>query len=60
MTTDMYNDITFAGHILCQYCESKECNSCMINRLLDDAYIEAVESGIINGIIDNDDEDDLD
>jgi hypothetical protein len=32
----------------------------MVNRLLDDAYIEAVGSGIINGIIDNDDEDDLD
>ena len=59
MTADLYNDITNAGHVLCQYCEAHECNNRMVTHLLDDAYIEAVNAGIIENY-ENEDEGDED
>ena len=48
---EIYNKINDACSILCEYCESNECDYCMVSRLNDDAYIEAV-----NDIVDSEQE----
>lgn len=47
MTDEYYNRLTKAGSVLCDYCEAEECESCMVSRLMDDAYTEAANAGII-------------
>ena len=48
MTEKYYNEIIAAGKALCEYCENDECSCCQVTRLMDDAYIEAVEEGIVD------------
>lgn len=48
ITDELYNKLTTAGRTLCEYCESNECSCCQVTRLMDDAYIEAVEEGIVD------------
>lgn len=48
MTEKYYNEINAAAKILCEYCENDECSCCQVTRLMDDAYIEAVEGGIVD------------
>ncbi len=40
MTEKKYNEISNAGKTLCEFCEADACESCMVTRLLDDAYTE--------------------
>jgi len=50
MNIDNYNDLIYAGGVLCAYCQAHPdaCNCCMITHLLDDAFAEALNSGIID------------
>ena len=32
----------------CEYCENDECSCCQVTRLMYDAYIDAVEEGIVD------------
>jgi hypothetical protein len=47
ITQEQYDSIKKAANTLCDYCEADECNYCIVNRLVDDATNEAIESGII-------------
>ena len=47
ITEELYNKLTAAGRTLCEYCENNECECCQVTRLMDDAYVEAVEEGIV-------------
>lgn len=44
MTKELYEKLSMA----CEYCENDECSCCQVRRLIDDAYIEAVEEGIVD------------
>ena len=46
MTKELYEKLSMAGKALCEYCENDECSCCQVTRLMDDAYIEAVEGGL--------------
>ena len=46
-TEELYNKLTAAGRTLCEYCENNECECCQVTRLMDDAYVEAMEEGIV-------------
>lgn len=35
-----YTEINAAATVLCRYCESNECDCCMVNKLVEDAYVE--------------------
>ena len=48
MTKELYEKLSMAGKALCEYCENDECSCCPVRRLIDDAYIEAVEEGIVD------------
>lgn len=48
MTKELYEKLSIAGKALCEYCENDECSCCQVTRLMDDAYIEAVEEGIVD------------
>ena len=48
MTKELYEKLNMAGKALCEYCENDECSCCQVTRLMDDAYIEAVEEGIVD------------
>ena len=45
MTKELYEKLSIAGKALSEYCENDECSCCQVTRLMDDAYIEAVEEG---------------
>lgn len=47
ITEELYNKLTAAGRALCEYCENDECECCQVTRLMDDAYVEAVDAGIV-------------
>lgn len=47
ITDELYNKLTAAGRTLCEYCENDECECCHVTRLMDDAYVEAVNAGIV-------------
>lgn len=47
MTKELYEKLEMAGKALCEYCANAECSCCQVTSLLDDAYIEAIEEGII-------------
>ena len=47
MTGETYYGLEDARKRLCDFCEAGECESCMVSRLLDDAYIEARNAGIV-------------
>lgn len=40
--------LSIAEKALCEYCENDECSCCQVTRLMDEAYIEAVEEGIVD------------
>lgn len=42
MTQQSYDKILEAAKILCEYCEN-----CQVTKLTDDAYLDAIEEGII-------------
>lgn len=42
-----YAELLDARDKLCAYCEVDECEKCIVTRLTDDAYNEAVSSGIV-------------
>lgn len=48
MTKELYEKLSMAGKALCEYCENDECSCCQVTRLMDDAYIKAVEEGIVD------------
>ena len=47
MDEKKYEKIDHAGKVLCEFCQNDECEKCQVTRLLDDAYVEAVEAGIM-------------
>ena len=47
MTKELYEKLDMASKTLCEYCENAECSCCQVTRLMDDAYIEAVEEWIV-------------
>lgn len=47
MTKEKYDELVEARRALCGYCENDECESCQVTRLLDDAYAEAADAGIV-------------
>lgn len=47
MTKELYEKLDMAGKTLCEYCENAECSCCQVTRLMDDAYIEAVNADIV-------------
>ena len=47
MTKELYEKLNMAGKALCEYCENAECSCCQVTRLMDDAYIEAVNADIV-------------
>lgn len=47
MTKEKYAALLNAQKTLCEYCENDECEKCIVTNLLDDAYTEAEEAGII-------------
>ena len=49
MTKELYERLTKASSALCSYCDNDECEACQVTRLMDDAYVEAVEAGIVEG-----------
>ena len=44
MTKEKYQELTKAGNILCNWCE---CEKCQVQILLDEAYAEALEEGVV-------------
>ena len=48
MTKELYEKLDMASKTLCEYCENAECSCCQVTRLMDDAYAEAVEEGIVD------------
>ena len=44
MTKELYEKLSMAGKALCD----NECSCCQVTRLMDDAYVEAVEEGIVD------------
>ena len=48
MTQQSYDKILEAAKILCEYCENNACENCQLTRLTDDAYLDAIEEGIID------------
>ena len=47
MTKELYEKLDMASKTLCEYCENAECSCCPVTRLMDDAYIEAVNADIV-------------
>ena len=47
MTKDMYDKLEKASKTLCEFCDNDACESCQVSLLMNDAYAEAVDSGII-------------
>ena len=47
MDKNKYAEIINAKNILCEYCESDECDNCIVQILADDAANEAIDAGII-------------
>ena len=47
MTKELYEKLDMASKTLCEYCENAECSCCQVTRLMDDAYIEAVNADIV-------------
>ena len=47
MTKELYEKLDMASKTLCEYCENAECSCCQVMRLMDDAYIEAVNADIV-------------
>lgn len=47
MTKELYEKLDMASKTLCEYCENAECSCCQVTRLMDDAYIEAVNANIV-------------
>lgn len=52
MTQQSYDKILEAAKILCEYCENNACENnacenCQVTKLTDDAYLDAIEEGII-------------
>ena len=47
MTKGLYEKLEMAGKALCEYCENDECSCCQVTRLMDDAYVEAVNADIV-------------
>ena len=47
MTKALYEKLDMASKTLCEYCENAECSCCQVTRLMDDAYIEAVNADIV-------------
>lgn len=47
MTKEKYQEVTKAGNILCNWCENDECEKCQVQILLDEAYAEALEEGVV-------------
>ena len=47
MTKELYEKLDMASKTLCEYCENAECSCCQATRLMDDAYIEAVNADIV-------------
>lgn len=48
MTKELYEKLSMAEKALCKYCENDECSCCQVTRLMYDAYINAVEEGIVD------------
>ena len=48
MTKKLYEKLSMAGKAFCEYCENDECSCYQVTRLMDDAYVEAVEEGIVD------------
>ena len=48
MTKELDEKLSMAGKALCEYCENDECSCCQVTHLMDDAYAEAVEEGIVD------------
>lgn len=48
LTKERYEALQKASRTLCEYCENGECSCCQVTRLMDDAYTEAIEEGIVN------------
>lgn len=44
MTKELYEKLDMASKTLC---ENAECSCCQVTRLMDDAYIEAVNADIV-------------
>lgn len=47
MTQQSYDKILEAAKILCEYCENNACENCQVTKLTNDAYLDAIEEGII-------------
>ena len=47
MTKELYEKLDMASKTLCEYCENAESSCCQVTRLMDDAYIEAVNADIV-------------
>ena len=47
MTKELYEKLDMASKTLCEYCENAECSCCQVTRLMDDAYIAAVNADIV-------------
>lgn len=47
MTKDMYDKLEKASKTLCEFCDNDTCECCQVTRLMDDAYSEALDSGVI-------------
>ena len=47
MTQQSYDQILEAAKILCEHCENTACENCQVTTLTDDAYLDAIEEGII-------------
>lgn len=50
ITEETFTNICKAKDTLCKFCETDECDFCMVNRLYDAAYIEALHEGIVEEI----------
>lgn len=48
ITKELYEKLSMAEKTLCEYCENDECSCCQVTRLMYDAYIDAVEEGIVD------------
>lgn len=49
MTKDKYDSITKSANVLCNYCENTDCEHCIVTSLCDDAYLDAVDLGVVDG-----------